>query len=54
MDIYHVIKEPHIAEKGNIQKELNNQISLKVDKKANKKTNKIQEEVTCGPAIKQV
>ena len=36
MDIYKVIKEPHIAEKGNLQKELNNQISFKVDRKANK------------------
>ena len=36
MDIYKVIKEPHIAEKGSIQKELFNQITLKVDKRANK------------------
>jgi large subunit ribosomal protein L23 len=36
MDIYKVIKEPHIAEKGSIQKELFNQITLKVDKSANK------------------
>ena len=36
MDIYSVIKEPHIAEKGNLQKELYNQITLKVDQRANK------------------
>jgi large subunit ribosomal protein L23 len=36
MDIYNVIKEPHVAEKGNLQKELFNQISFKVDKRANK------------------
>jgi large subunit ribosomal protein L23 len=36
MDIYDVIKEPHIAEKGNLQKELYNQITLKVDRRANK------------------
>ncbi len=36
MDIYQVIKEPHITEKGNLQKELYNQISLKVHKRANK------------------
>jgi large subunit ribosomal protein L23 len=36
MDIYNVIKQPHIAEKGNLQKELYNQIVLKVDKRANK------------------
>ncbi|MBW1804869.1 MAG: 50S ribosomal protein L23 [Deltaproteobacteria bacterium] len=36
MDIYSVIKEPHIAEKANLQKELNNQVSFKVDKRANK------------------
>ncbi len=36
MDIYKVIREPHVAEKGNLQKELYNQITLKVDKNANK------------------
>ena len=36
MDIYKVIKEPHITEKGGIQKELNNQISFKAHPKANK------------------
>ncbi|RPI73276.1 MAG: 50S ribosomal protein L23 [Desulfobacteraceae bacterium] len=36
MDIYKVIKEPHVTEKGNIQKENSNQISFKVDCKANK------------------
>lgn len=36
MDIYQVIKEPHVAEKGNSQKELFNQITFKVDKHANK------------------
>ena len=36
MDIYQVIKEPHITEKGNLKKELFNQITLKVDKRANK------------------
>jgi len=36
MDIYQVIKEPHITEKANIQKEGANQITFKVHKKANK------------------
>ena len=36
MDIYQVIREPHIAEKGNLQKELFNQVIFKVDKRANK------------------
>ena len=36
MDIYKVIKEPHITEKGSLQKELHNQISFKVDRRANK------------------
>jgi large subunit ribosomal protein L23 len=36
MDIYRVIREPHIAEKANIVKERYNQITLKVDKRANK------------------
>jgi large subunit ribosomal protein L23 len=36
MDIYNVIKEPHIAEKVNLQKELFNQLTFKVDRRANK------------------
>ena len=36
MDIYQVIKEPHITEKGNLQKEANNQISFKAHRRANK------------------
>ena len=36
MDIHRVIKEPHITEKESLQKELNNQINFKVDRKANK------------------
>jgi large subunit ribosomal protein L23 len=36
VDIYQVIKEPHLTEKGNIQKELHNKISFKVHKRANK------------------
>jgi len=36
MDIYQVIKKPLITEKGNLQKEQMNKISLKVDKRANK------------------
>ncbi|MFO7987696.1 MAG: 50S ribosomal protein L23 [Desulfatiglandaceae bacterium] len=36
MDIYQVIKEPHITEKANRQKGDANQVSLKVHKRANK------------------
>jgi large subunit ribosomal protein L23 len=36
MDIYRIIIEPHIAEKANLVKEKFNQITLKVDKRANK------------------
>jgi large subunit ribosomal protein L23 len=36
MDIYKVIKAPHITEKGTLQKELHNQITFKVDRRANK------------------
>ena len=36
MDIYRIIKEPRITEKANLQKEGSNQISFKVDRKANK------------------
>jgi len=36
MEIYSVIKEPHVAEKGNRQKERYNQITFKVEKRANK------------------
>ena len=36
MDIYQVIREPHITEKGTLQKEGYNQITFKVHKRANK------------------
>ena len=36
MDIYKVIKAPHITEKGTLQKKLHNQITFKVDRRANK------------------
>ena len=36
MDIYRVIKEPHITEKGGLQKDLHNQIAFKVNRRANK------------------
>lgn len=36
MDIYKVIKAAHITEKGTLQKELQNQIVLKVARRANK------------------
>ena len=36
MDIYQVIREPHITEKANLQKEGVNQVSFKVHKRANK------------------
>ena len=36
MDIYQIIKEPHVTEKTTLQKEGSNQISFKVHKKDNK------------------
>ena len=36
MDIYQVIKEPHITEKANVLKEGSNQVSFKVHRRANK------------------
>ncbi len=36
MDIYQVIKEPHITEKANLQKGETNQVSFKVHRQANK------------------
>ena len=36
MDIYKVIREPHITEKGTLQKEMSNQVCFKVDRRANK------------------
>ena len=36
MDIYQVIKEPHVAEKANLQKQNYNQVTFKVHKGANK------------------
>lgn len=36
MNIHEVIREPHITEKGSIQKEAHNQMSFKVSRSANK------------------
>ena len=36
MNIHEVIRNPHITEKGSIQKESHNQITFKVDRGANK------------------
>jgi len=36
VDIYQIIKEPHITEKANLQKEGYNQVSFKVSRRANK------------------
>jgi len=36
VDIYQVIKEPHITEKASLQKEGSNQVSFKVYRRANK------------------
>ena len=36
MDIYQVVKEPHITEKANLQKGEANQVSFKVHRQANK------------------
>ncbi len=36
MDIFQIIKEPHITEKATLQKETANQISFKVHQRANK------------------
>jgi large subunit ribosomal protein L23 len=36
VDIYQVIKEPRITEKASLQKEGANQVTFKVDKRANK------------------
>lgn len=36
MDIYCIIRKPHIAEKANLLKEANNQVAFRVDRRANK------------------
>jgi len=36
MDIHQVIKKPLVTEKGSLQKEAHNQLSFKVDRRANK------------------
>jgi len=36
VDIYQIIKEPHITEKATLQKELANRVTFKVHRKANK------------------
>ena len=36
MNLYEIVKRPLITEKGSIQKEVNNQLSFEVDRKANR------------------
>jgi large subunit ribosomal protein L23 len=36
MELYEVIKKPLVTEKATLQKEKNNQICLRVDRRANK------------------
>jgi large subunit ribosomal protein L23 len=36
VDIFQVIKEPHITEKAGLQREGTNQVAFKVDRRANK------------------
>ena len=36
MDVYNVIKKPHITEKASLHKESSNQVTFEVHKKANK------------------
>jgi large subunit ribosomal protein L23 len=36
VDIYQIIKEPHITEKASLQKDLANRVTFKVHRKANK------------------
>jgi len=36
MEIYNVLKQPQITEKGTLQKEGSNQVSFRVDRRANK------------------
>ena len=36
MDVYKVIKKPHITEKASLRKEVSNQVTFEVHKKANK------------------
>lgn len=54
MELYDIIRGPVVTEKTTLQKELNNQVTLKVDKKANRVEIKNAVEKSFNTKVKQV
>jgi len=54
MEHYQIIRGPVITEKTTLQKELNNQVTLKVDKRANRVEIKAAVEKNFNTKVKQV
>ncbi len=54
MQMYDIIRGPVVTEKTTLQKELNNQVTLKVDKRANRVEIKAAVEKAFNTKVKQV
>ena len=54
MELYDIIRGPLVTEKTTLQKELNNQVTLKVDKRANRVEIKDAVEKSFNTKVKQV
>jgi large subunit ribosomal protein L23 len=54
MELYDIIRGPIVTEKTTLQKELNNQVSFKVDKRANRVEIKAAVEKNFNTRVKQV
>jgi large subunit ribosomal protein L23 len=54
MEVYDIIRGPIVTEKTTLQKELNNQVSFKVDKRANRVEIKAAVEKNFNTRVKQV
>ena len=54
MELYDIIRGPLVTEKTTLQKELNNQVTVKVDKRANRVEIKDAVEKSFNTKVKQV
>jgi large subunit ribosomal protein L23 len=54
MEIYDIIRGPVVTEKTTLQKELNNQVTIKVDKRANRVEIKNAVEKNFNTKVKQI
>jgi large subunit ribosomal protein L23 len=54
MEVYDIIRGPVVTEKTTLQKELNNQVTIKVDKRANRVEIKNAVEKNFNTKVKQI